>query len=267
VLQIPLPFRNRTCSKSHYHNLIAHAPDRDKINVIRFRELLAFLSIVRTELAKESSDTAKIASLLDAARSDTRRSHANSVKKSIGDWHSFNPGLSKKPTAPWGWDHKECARLLCPLTIEWNEAYVIFLLPPIFSCYCRNEWDLRDPVKRAKFKLGPGDFLRFLWEGETLDDDKPGIGFLRHPILFAVSISPQPYSALTMYSKQALRHFAVSPSSGVDPTSNMSTKSGYAKKCGVKHVTVESIAYAATMVASHYCTIAVANVISRFVMG
>jgi len=192
TLQIPLPFQNRTYLQPHDHYFTAHTPDRDKTNVIRFRELLVFSLIVRTQLAKESSDTAKIASLLDAARSDTRRSHASSVRKAIGDWHSFSPRLSKKPTAPRGWDHAECARLLCPPTIEWNEEYVVFVLLLIFSYYYyRNRRDLRDPVKRAQFKLAPGDFPRFLWEGETLDDDKPGIGFLRHPILFAVSLPPQ----------------------------------------------------------------------------
>ena len=48
--------------------------------------------------------------------------------------------------------------------------------------------DLRDPILRARFKLSPDDFPRFLWEGETMDDEHPTIGFLCHPILFAVSV-------------------------------------------------------------------------------
>lgn len=46
--------------------------------------------------------------------------------------------------------------------------------------------DILDPVKRARFKFPPEDFPRFLWEGETLDPVDPMIGFLGHPILFAV---------------------------------------------------------------------------------
>ena len=63
-----------------------------------------------------------------------------------------------------------------------------YIHPFIDSCHFRNEQDLRDPVTRRQFKLGPGDFPRFLWEGETMDDVDPTIGFLRHPILFAVRV-------------------------------------------------------------------------------
>ena len=61
---------------------------------------------------------------------------------------------------------------------------------PLFiaSHHYRNKEDLRDTVKRCKFKLGPGDFPRFFWEGETMDEVNPADGFLRHPILFAVRI-------------------------------------------------------------------------------
>ena len=52
--------------------------------------------------------------------------------------------------------------------------------------YYRNKQGLRDPRTCQQFKLGPGDFPRFLWEGETMDWTDPAIGFLRHPILFAV---------------------------------------------------------------------------------
>ena len=52
----------------------------------------------------------------------------------------------------------------------------------------RNKFKLRDPVTRTEFKLGPGDFPRFLWEEETMDDVDPTIGFLRNPILFAVRV-------------------------------------------------------------------------------
>jgi hypothetical protein len=96
--------------------------DRDKTYVTCFRALVAFSPTARTELAKEDCDIENVASLLDSARGDTRRSHASSVKKAIGDWHTFNPGYSKKPGSCWGWDHDECARLLCPPDIEWNEA-------------------------------------------------------------------------------------------------------------------------------------------------
>ncbi|KAF9784625.1 hypothetical protein BJ322DRAFT_1109335 [Thelephora terrestris] len=191
-------------------------PEADQPYVNAFRDLLAFSTTVKSEIVKEESDKEKIGTLLDTARGDTKRSHASAVKISIGDWHHFSPGLSKKSSSPRGWDHDECARLLCPPTIEWNEA---------------NKQGLRDPVTRKQFELGPGEFPRFLWAGETMDDIDPTIGFLRHPILFA-----------------ALRHFAISPSSGVDAGTNMSTKFRYARLCGIKHVTIESIAYAATMV-------------------
>ena len=87
-----------------------------------FHNLLTFSSTVKAELAREGSDKEKVGSLLDAARSDTRRSHSSAVKRSVGDWHNFSPGLSKKDSSPQGWDHDECARLLCPPSIEWNEV-------------------------------------------------------------------------------------------------------------------------------------------------
>ena len=112
-----------------FGSVTSHTADRDKTYVNSFRSLVTFSPAVRTELARESSDAVHIASLLDVARNDTRRSHASSVKKAIGDWHSFSPGPSKNPSSLWGWDHDECGRLLCPPTIEWNEVYVI-LCPP-----------------------------------------------------------------------------------------------------------------------------------------
>lgn len=53
----------------------------------------------------------------------------------------------------------------------------------------RNKKELQDPVAHARFKLGAQEFPRFLWEGETVDDSDPTIGFLRHSILYAVSLS------------------------------------------------------------------------------
>jgi len=115
-----------------FNSAASHTADRDKTYVNSFRSLVTFSPTVRTELAREGSDAANITSLLDTARNDTRRSHASSVKKAIGDWHSFSPGPSKNPSSVWGWDHDECARLLCPPTIEWNEVYVILRHPAHF---------------------------------------------------------------------------------------------------------------------------------------
>ena len=94
----------------------------DRAYVNSFQKLLAFSSTMKDEITREGSDRTKTVSLLEAAQSDTRRSQAGAVKKSIGDWHSFSPGLSKSKDAPRGWDHDECARLLCPPPIEWNEV-------------------------------------------------------------------------------------------------------------------------------------------------
>ena len=68
-------------------------------------------------------------------------------------------------------------------------------LTPAFliSHHSRNKEALRDPVAREDFKLNPGDFPRFLWEGETMDASDPTIGFLRHPILFAVRMADPLY--------------------------------------------------------------------------
>jgi len=64
---------------------------------------------------------------------------------------------------------------------------LLSILPLTFSPNHRNEKELCDPVTRTQFKLGPEEFPRFLWEGEVVDDADPTVGFLRHPILFAVS--------------------------------------------------------------------------------
>jgi len=74
-----------------------------------------------------------------------------------------------------------------------------------------------------------------------MDDEDPIIGFSQHPILFAVRLSTLLPFSTDATPGQALRHFAVSPSNGVDAASNTSTKDGYARQCNVKHVTVESI--------------------------
>ena len=100
-----------------------------------------------------------------------------------------------------------------------------------------------------------------------MDSKNPTIGFLRHPILFAVSVLALFCDEiLNPPFEQALRHFAISPSSAIDATSNMSTRSGYAKQCGVNRVTLESIAYAATMVMFGHLPIAIANAVSRFAL-
>ena len=65
---------------------------------------------------------------------------------------------------------------------------LFFIGPFALSHFRRTKRDLRDPVRCKQFKLGPGDFPRFLWEGETMDSSDPAAGFLRHPILFAVSM-------------------------------------------------------------------------------
>lgn len=63
-----------------------------------------------------------------------------------------------------------------------------FLCPfIIFLLLCRNKQDLCDPVICPRFKIGPGDFPRFLWEDEMMHAEDPTLGFLCHPILFAVS--------------------------------------------------------------------------------
>ena len=153
-----------------------------------FRTLIAFSPVVGAEIARANGNVSKIGTLLETARGDTRRSHASAVKDAIGNWHTFSPGLSRKKGAPWGWDHSECARLLCPPSIEWNEEQVVPpVIPlPAFLHFYRNEMKLRDPKGHAEFKLGAKNFPRFLWEGETMDKDDPTIGFLTHSILFAV---------------------------------------------------------------------------------
>jgi len=139
ALQIPLLSRKRTYLPSIDRVTTAHMLDRDQTYANCFRNLLVFSSTVKAELAREGSNTAKIASLLEEARSSTKRSHANSVKKAIGDWHTFSPGPSKKPSSPWGWNHEECARMLCPPTIEWNETRVVFIVPHIPSSHVATE--------------------------------------------------------------------------------------------------------------------------------
>ena len=141
------------------------------------------------------------------------------------------------------------ARDYCALqTLSGTKRMFFFTLWFTFLCCRSNKQDLRDPVKRSTLKLGPENFPRFLWEGETMDDDEPTSGFLRHPILFAVSLIRYSMFVSNPHLEQALRHFIISPSSGADPKSNLSTKSGYAKQCGVHRITLESIAYTATMV-------------------
>ena len=93
--------------------------DRGYVN--SFRKLIAFSSVVKDKIARGGPNSVNVRILLEMARSDTRWSHASAVKDSIGNWHIFTPGLSKKKNAPWGFDHIECARLLCPPSVEWNE--------------------------------------------------------------------------------------------------------------------------------------------------
>ena len=104
-----------------YNYTVADTPEnREKAYVTAFRSLLAFSPTVKTELSRTDSDRRRIASLLEAARGDTRRSHATTVKKPVGGWHIFSPGHTEK--GPWGWFHDECGRLLCPPNIEWDDV-------------------------------------------------------------------------------------------------------------------------------------------------
>ena len=104
-----------------YNYTVANTPaNRERRYVAIFRDLLVFSPTVKAELARAGSNKEKIGSLLEGARGATRRSHAAAVKRSVGGWHIFSPGLSKK--GPWGWYHDECGRLLCPPNIEWNDA-------------------------------------------------------------------------------------------------------------------------------------------------
>jgi len=96
--------------------------NRDGTYVNSFRKLVAFSPVVQNEIARGATNAARIGTLLAVARADTLRSHASAVKGAIGNWHDFSPGLSKKKDNPSGWDHKECARLLCPPSIEWNDV-------------------------------------------------------------------------------------------------------------------------------------------------
>ena len=93
--------------------------------VAAFRTLLVFSPVVSDEIAREGNDTTGIGSFLEAARSSTRRSHSTAVKDLIGNWHHFNPALMRMKDSHRGWEHEECARLLSPPFIEWNEAQVI----------------------------------------------------------------------------------------------------------------------------------------------
>jgi len=101
---------------------------------------------------------------------------------------------------------------------------------------------------------------RWIWETQPS-------GFCATPFYSPYVHRPTFYPALTPPPEQALRHFVISPSTGINPTSNASTKGGYAKQCGVKHVTIESIAYAATMVLPHHLPLVVVNVTPRFATG
>ena len=55
---------------------------------------------------------------------------------------------------------------------------------------------------------------------------------------------------VTKSFEQALHYFIISPSNAINAISNVLMKGGYVKQCGVRHVTIESIVYSATMVLS-----------------
>ena len=122
VPQIPLHFQKCTYFLFYHHTQTHTIANRDQAYINSFRNLLTFSPVVKTKLATEGSDKEKIGTLLDTARSSTRRSNASSIKDAIGNWHDFSPGLSKKKDSTRGWDHDECARLLCPPTITWNDT-------------------------------------------------------------------------------------------------------------------------------------------------
>ncbi|KAN0139553.1 hypothetical protein V8E53_002669 [Lactarius tabidus] len=158
-----------------------------------------------------SALSARLDRVIDLGRQQARRADANGVRSAIGQW----PSINWEPAFPvvrhlLGFNHNTSGQLLCPVTLDWDDAKV------------------REGLRRGTQDLTAADLPTFLWPDGAFYTEDAYNGFLRSPLL------------VTTY-----KHIFISPSSAKE--TNKSTRGGNAALHNITFVTYESIAYVATV--------------------
>ncbi|KAH9061822.1 hypothetical protein EDB83DRAFT_2675478 [Lactarius deliciosus] len=150
--------------------------------------------------------------VIDIGRKQARRTDANGIRSSIGLW----PCIDWEPTFPrsrhlLGFNHLTSGQLLCPVTLDWDNANV------------------REQLRCGARDITAADLPSFLWPKGAFEISDPYKGFLRSNLLVV-----------------AYKHVFISPSSA--KVANRSTRGGNALLHNISWVTFESVAYIATVV-------------------
>ncbi|KAF8594583.1 hypothetical protein BDV93DRAFT_414854, partial [Ceratobasidium sp. AG-I] len=156
---------------------------------------------------------------LDDGRSGAKAEDNNKVKNAIVHWRPWSPPLAHEPKSSRGLAHPQCARLLAPITVNWEDVeerrqFIECNNPPPTA----NHWP------------------RMLYEDDMGDPKKPSKGLLRGPLLVdsAKAILQSPSSVL--------------PSTSARPGAVRRGRKGVASKYQLDAVTPAFLAYVAVIV-------------------
>ncbi|KAN0139214.1 hypothetical protein V8E53_002715, partial [Lactarius tabidus] len=158
-----------------------------------------------------SALSARLDRVIDLGRQQAHRADANRVRSAIGQW----PSINWEPAFPvvrhlLGFNHNTSGQLLCPVTLDWDDAKV------------------REGLRRGTQDLTAADLPTFLWPDRAFYTEDAYNGFLCSPLL------------VTTY-----KHIFISPSSAKE--TNKSTRGGNAVLHNITFVTYESITYVTTV--------------------
>ncbi|KAH9030355.1 hypothetical protein EDB85DRAFT_1891652 [Lactarius pseudohatsudake] len=150
--------------------------------------------------------------IIDMGRKQACRADVNGIQSSVGLW----PCIDWEPPFPrsrhlLGFNHLTSGQLLCPVTLDWDDA------------------DVREQLRRGVQDATAADLPYFLWPKGNFEIRDPYKGFLRSTLLVV-----------------AYKHVFISPSSA--KVANKSTRGGNAALHNITSVTFESVAYVATLV-------------------
>ncbi|KAI9443878.1 hypothetical protein H4582DRAFT_2071397 [Lactarius indigo] len=120
--------------------------------------------------------TAKLDKVINTGRMQARRMDVSGVRNAIGQW----PDIEWKPAFPvarhlLGFKHDTSGKLLCPITLNWDDATV------------------REGLRRGTQEVTAADYPMFLWPSGAMDIDDIYKGFLRGALVTFRLVICYPY--------------------------------------------------------------------------
>ncbi|TFK61428.1 hypothetical protein BDN72DRAFT_936118 [Pluteus cervinus] len=179
------------------------------------RELFNLAPLLQDHFLVNPHSVDKVVKQLDEGRRKARGSDINSLKTHMTRWKDFvdDPTFDTFERTSLGFNHPLTGPLLCPQTLDWSDE--------------GTQKGLRD----GTIIPGPDDFPRLLWESpETATRGSFLQGFLRSP-----------WVVLTC------KHLYIGPRAAYKKPSHKSNRPGNAASHGVRELTKEAVAYAATL--------------------